>query len=175
MIRANIGLSRKVTREFQSTGYSVNLEGDIAVALDDPAGALAKVSELFHLAEEALNVEIERDQGDRAIGRRDEPTGDVQRRIEAPTPGDDGNLSESRRAASSNAAPSAGAITNKQAQFVLTLGRRHRLSTAQLEDKIEHVLRRRCSVYDLTKREAGQLIDALSSETNGNGRAPSRR
>ncbi|MFN9249021.1 MAG: hypothetical protein ACK6DS_18320, partial [Planctomycetota bacterium] len=72
MLRANVGLSRKVSRDYQSTGYTVNIDGEIPFSPDDAEGVLEKVRELFDLAQEALNREIDRDQGEMAIGRRDE-------------------------------------------------------------------------------------------------------
>jgi len=166
MIRANVGLSRKISREYQSTGYSINIEGDVAVSADDTEATLAKVAELFHLAEEALNVEIDRDQGEQAIGNRDKPTAITKSNLNERN-ADDGNSSPAQTTQERTPTNGTDAITNKQAQYVLTLGKRQRISNAQMEDKIEQILRRRCSVYDLTKREAGQLIDALSPQTNG--------
>src|SRR2546428_262958 len=72
MLRANVGLSRKISRDYQSTGYQVNLDGEIPFPVDEPDAVLEKVKELFNLAEEALSREIDRDQGEIAIGRRDE-------------------------------------------------------------------------------------------------------
>src|SRR5437868_1715201 len=78
MLTANVGLSRKVTRDYNSAGYSVNLEGEIPFPVADAEGVLEKIRELFNLAQEALAVEIDRDQGEDSIGRRDEqgPTSD---------------------------------------------------------------------------------------------------
>ena len=166
MIRANVGLSRKVTRDYQSNGYSINIEADVAVSANDTETTLAKVAELFHLAEEALNVEIDRDQGDHTIGRRDELSRN-KNPISHERPPDNGNAAPTEQGQDRNATNGPDAITNKQAQYVLTLGKRQRLSHAQMEDKIEQILRRRCSVYDLTKREAGQLINALAPSGNG--------
>src|SRR5581483_2923467 len=70
MLKANVGLSRKITRDYNSTGYSVNIEGEIPIPVDDPQGVLEKIKELFNVAQEALAVEIDRDQGEDAIGRR---------------------------------------------------------------------------------------------------------
>lgn len=166
MIRANVGLSRKISREYQSTGYSINIEGTVGVSADDTEATLAKVAELFHLAEEALNIEIDRDQGEQAIGRRDQPTS-ITKSISNDRNADDGNSSPAKTTQERTPTNGTDAITNKQAQYLLTLGKRQRISTAQMEDKIEQLLRRRCSVYDLTKREAGQLIDTLAPSTNG--------
>jgi len=65
MLRANVGLSRKVSRDYQSTGYTINIDGEIPFSPDDAEGVLEKVRELFDLAQEALNREIDRDQGQR--------------------------------------------------------------------------------------------------------------
>lgn len=36
MLKVNVGLSRKVSRDYNSTGFSVNLEGEVCAPLDDP-------------------------------------------------------------------------------------------------------------------------------------------
>src|SRR4051794_30033752 len=72
MLRAIVSLSRKITRDYNSTGYSVSLEGEIPFQTNQTEAIQDKVSELFHIAEEALAVEIDRDQGTDAQGRRDE-------------------------------------------------------------------------------------------------------
>lgn len=45
-----------------------------------------------------------------------------------------------------------------------TLAKRKRLSGAKLEDFIEEAIGRRCSPYALSKKEAGQVIEALNPE-----------
>jgi hypothetical protein len=50
---------------------------------------------------------------------------------------------------------------------LFNLAKRQRLSNTQLENQIEQTVGRRARVYDLTKREAGRLIDALNREANG--------
>ena len=62
MLRASVSLSRKVSHDFNSSGYAVTLDGEVPHPPDDAEADLEKVSELFHLAEEALAAEIERDQ-----------------------------------------------------------------------------------------------------------------
>ncbi|MFN5708336.1 MAG: hypothetical protein ACK48X_09800, partial [Planctomycetota bacterium] len=54
--------------------------------------------------------------------------------------------------------------TNKQVQFILTMGKRFKLSTPQLESRIVQIVGRKCGVYELTKKEAGRVLDQL---TNG--------
>ena len=179
MLKANVGLSRKISRDYQSTGYTVNIEGEILAAVDDPESVLGRIHELFSLANEAMNQEIDRDQGEQAIGRRDEePTPPPQ-----PQPRSNGGYGrreappqEQRQApAPQNGNRNDEPITNKQAQFLHSLGKRHRLSAVELEAEIERTVGRRAKVYDLTKREAGKVIDALTKDEQGNGRTANQR
>ncbi len=176
MLRANVGLSRKITRDFNSTGYSVNLEGEIPFPTDDAQGVLEKVRELFSLAQEALAVEIDRDQGEDAIGRRDEE------RPAAPAPSNgNGHADRPTNPQPSRSAPTNGngaktgptgneeMATNKQVQFLLTMGKRFRLSQPQLENRVAEIIGRRCGIYELTKKEAGLVLDHFTKATNGNG------
>ncbi len=177
MLKANVGLSRKITRDYNSTGYNVNLEGEITAALDDHEGILGRIKELFSLAEEALAVEIDRDQGEQAIGRRDDEPAPPSAGKPNGSAANEPNPPSQQRG---NGAPSGAnsgddAVTNKQVQFVFNLAKRHRLSTAQLESQIEQILGRRARVYDLTKREAGRLIDALTQDDKSNNRSANSR
>lgn len=172
MLKANVGLSRKITRDFNSTGYSVNLDGEILASTDDAEAVTEKIKELFSLAQEALAQEIDRDQGEDAIGRRDEE------RPQPPAPTGNGNAHRSSNGTGQGDRPSNGsaprstptngngtnngqngneeAATNKQVQFLLTMGKRFKLSTPQLEGKVAEIIGRRCGVYDLTKKEADE-------------------
>lgn len=179
MLKANVGLSRKVSRDYQSTGYSVNLEGEIMAALDDHEGVLGRIKELFSLAEEALAVEIDRDQGEQAIGRRDEETKSSNKNATAKPngSGEPNQPSQNRGNGTGNQngnGNSEDAITSKQTQFIFNLAKRQRLSTGQLEAQIEQLLGRRARVYDLSKREAGRLIDALTQDDKNTKSANSR-
>src|SRR5581483_8116087 len=58
--------------------------------------------------------------------------------------------------------------TNKQVQFLLTMGKRYKLSTPQLENRVAEIIGRRCGVYDLTKKEAGFVLDHFTKAANGN-------
>lgn len=171
MLRANVGLSRKVTRDFQSTGYSVNLDGEIPFGVDDPEALIAKVKELFDLAQEALNQEVDRDQSEDAIGRRDKPTAEVTARRNTSKPKAQALTAEPSptEASSKNGTNRNGseeAATNKQVQFILTIGKRSKLSTPQLESRISEIVGRQTGVYDLTKKEAGRVLDELTNSNS---------
>ncbi len=72
MLKAVVTLNRKITRDYNSIGYGVSVEGEIPATPDDHDGVLGRIKELFGLAEEALAQEIDRDQSEDAIGQRDE-------------------------------------------------------------------------------------------------------
>jgi hypothetical protein len=180
MLKANVGLSRKISRDYQSTGYTVNIEGEILGTVDDPETVLGRVQELFSLANEALNQEIDRDQGDQAIGRRDEGPAPPPPPSQPSSNGNSGRREspppEQRQAPpSQNGARNDEPITNKQAQFLHGLGKRQRLSAVELEAEIERIIGRRAKVYDLSKREAGKVIDALTKNEQANGRPANQR
>lgn len=173
MLKANVGLSRKVSRDYQSSGYTVNIDGEIPFTPDDAEGVLEKVRELFDLAQEALNREVDRDQGESAVGRQDEETAkpvvngkplssNGQNQAPKLLPAskvDHENLPEPV----GNRGGNDEVATNKQVQFILTMGKRSKLSVPQLENRIHQILGRACGVYDLTKKEAGRVLDQLTT------------
>lgn len=168
MLRANVGVSRKVTREFQSTGYSVSLDGEIPFGPDDAEGVLDKVAELFHLAEEALRVQIERDHAS--------PRQEVQPPPASPAPSSghpkSGGRSEplpmNRPPHTGGQHPAKGSTpppepaTPKQVQYLQTLAKRKALSRDELDAVIARVVGTAKESGELTKREAGAVIDHLT-------------
>lgn len=169
MLRANVGLSKKTSKDCNSRGFTLNLEGEINAALDDPEAVIERIKELYSVAEEALDRQVaEAEEIDRVASRDAErpprPPGDGRSDGHADgEPARDGRR-ESRPA---DAEPA----TNKQVQFLQTLAKRRKLFGTKLEDFIEGVAGRRRSPCDLTKREAGAVINALNSEESGDDRA----
>jgi hypothetical protein len=173
MLKANVGLSRKITRDYNSSGYSVNIEGEITAPVDDAEAVVARIHELFHLAEEALQVEIDRDQGEAAIGRRDEepqarhPANQpVPERPPQPAQPARPQQPSNHQARQGNNEPA----TPKQLSFISNLAKRQRLSQVQLEGIIHTALNRPCTLQQLSKRDAGAVIESLNGEGVGNGR-----
>jgi methylmalonyl-CoA mutase N-terminal domain/subunit len=162
MLRVNCGLSRKVSKDFQSTGYSVNFDAEITASVSDPEALVEQVKEVFDLAEAALNAQIERSQSDAAIASRDEePRATVRQPVAENT----------RRAPVSNGnGHKDDAATNKQLQYLLSIGKRMKLSTAALEGEIEQILGEQVNLYDLTKKQAGVVIDNLTTTTTAGSR-----
>ncbi len=155
MFKVNCGLSRKLSKDYQSTGYSVNIEGEITAPAWDPNAVVEQVKEIFDLTQTALDAQIARSQSDSAIAAHDEQ------------PRQDGNgrqptAENGRRVSASNGnGHKDDAATDKQLQYLLSIGNRLKLSTAALETAFEQILGERVGLYDLTKKQAGIVIDAL--------------
>lgn len=169
MLRVNVGLSRKLSRDYNSTGFSINLDGELTAPISDPEAVIEQVKELYDLAEEALDRQIERIRSEEAIGSHDEAANGRPQQ-DQPTshcPATNGHQNGDGRgqASRASAATNGDAATTKQINYLINIGRRQRLSTKQLEEKIEEVLRRPIGLYDLSKRDAASVIDALTSDT----------
>ncbi|CAN5880097.1 hypothetical protein BH23PLA1_BH23PLA1_39040 [soil metagenome] len=168
MLKANAGISKKMSKDYNSQGFTLNLEGEIQATLDDPEAVIERVKELFDLAEEALDRQIAESQSIDAFARRDaEEQPEV--RNNGPNRGHRLNTPEEAPPAPngrSSAARPAGPepATNKQVQFLTTLAKRQKLFGPKLESFIEETIGRICSPYDLSKKEAGSIIEALNPE-----------
>ena len=192
MLRANVGLSRKLSKDYNSTGYSVNLDGEITVPVSDPEAVFEQVKELFDLAEEVLNQQIDRSNSEAAIASRDEePRPQIPVNRNGNGNGSNGangshtnRVNGSPRANGTNGVPEQKPTspppqngngqdiqpaTNKQIQYLLSIGKRQKLSTVQLEKKIAEIIGRPVGVYDLSKMAAGIVIEALTNGASANG------
>ena len=181
MLRANVGLSRKLSKDFNSAGFTINLDGEIVAPPSDAEAVMEQIKELFDLAEEALNQQIERAGSDEAIASHDDRGSSS---TNAPGNGASSNGRHQSRvpSQSENGHPQTNGqrngddhveepATNKQITYLLTLGKRQNLSTAQVDQKIAEVLGRNVGLYDLSKKAAAMVIDVLSGRaTNGRSR-----
>jgi hypothetical protein len=180
MLKANVGLSRKLSKDYNSTGFSLNLEGEINAALDDPEAVIERVRELYDLADEALKRQIDAHQSDSAIAARDvepEPessngrsNGYANGHSNGHQTNGSSNAHSAPRNAQQNGKPTGEPASNKQVQFLQTLAKREKLFGQKLEGLIEEITGRRCTPYDLTKSEAGQMIEHLNGEGASNDR-----
>lgn len=168
MLKVNVGLSRKLSRDFNSTGFSVNIEGEVLSDLSDAEATIVKIQEFYDVAEETLQRQIERYESDSAIAARDEPVATPsqppqRQALNSTTPPkpQPAATSQPQRAVSSAPEPA----TNKQVQFLLNLGKRHGLSTSRLEDRIAEILGRRIGRYELSKRDAGVVLDSFTADS----------
>ena len=55
----------------------------------------------------------------------------------------------------------------QQVQYLLSIGKRQRLTTVQLEKKIAEIIGRPVGIYDLSKMAAGIVIEALDQWGSG--------
>lgn len=142
MLRATVRLGRIVAHPDHTGEYAVALDGEIPFGPDDPEGVLERVAELFHLADEALAREIDRGHEPTPISRTE------------PKPKSTGaGHAESR----------SDAATPKQVQYLLNLAKRNSLSRDELDAVIARVTNSPKKVGELTKRDAGLVIDHLSN------------
>jgi len=149
LLKLNIGVNRKVQGEepYSSKGFSCNLEVELADGLLNDAQALrAKVEELFAEARHAVEAQI-----------NGGPAGQADRgssRPPASPPGGDGD-------------PPA---TNKQIQYLLSLGRRnHGMSLQELQDYCNRAVGQG-DIYSLTRTQCSRVIDALKGGDGNGGR-----
>ncbi|QVL30302.1 hypothetical protein KIH39_15730 [Telmatocola sphagniphila] len=167
MLKATVSLSRKLSQDYNSTGFTVSLDGEIPFPPSDHEGVLEKVSELFDLAEEALNREIEESR-DREI---DPPSSKTSPSIPTNNESSNGHANPARRTEPlsmnrpdyNSPNGKADQATPKQLQFLETMARRNKLTDQQLELRIKEVIGRPCTIHQLTKKEAGKVIDSLNA------------
>ncbi|WP_428305449.1 hypothetical protein [Lacipirellula sp.] len=172
MLKVNVGLSRKLSRDFNSTGFSVNIEGEVFADVSDAEATLVRIQEFYDVAEESLARQIERYESDTAIASRDEPVATPSPPAQPPqrqalnssTPTQPKPSAKPQPPQRASSATTASA-TNKQIQFLLNLGKRHGLATPKLEERIAEVLGRRVGLYELSKREAGTVLDSFTADS----------
>ncbi len=166
MLKVNVGLSRKLSRDYNSTGFSINIEGEICAPVEDPELVVAKISELYDLAEESLHQQIERYEGESAIASRDvDPEPSRPQVPSNPTRSNRGLVPSSRRPQGQTQSSEQEFVpaTNKQVQFLMNLGKRSGLTKIQLEGEVANILGREVGLYDLSKQEAGLVLDHLKA------------
>ncbi len=144
MLCANIGLSRKLSKDYNSTGYSVNLDAEITAPISDPEAVFEQVKELFDVAEEVFNQQIDRSQSEAAIASHDEEPGPSVpvNRIGNGTSGSNGAKEPKPSPPQNGSGQEDQPATNKQIQYLLSIGKRQKLSKVQLEKKIADILGR---------------------------------
>jgi hypothetical protein len=159
MLKVNVGLSKKLSKDYNSEGFSINVEGEVSAPVNDAEAVIEEVKQLYDLAEEALAQQIERAQSTAAIAGHDaEPVNNRSGSGRHASP-DNGQRNP---AANGNARKDEPA-TNKQVQYLLSIGKRMRLSTAALEKEVADILGREVGLYDLSKKDAGVVIDQLTT------------
>ena len=182
MLRVNVGLSRKLSKDYNSTGFSINLDGEITAPVSDPEAVIEQAKELFDLAEEALALQIERHESEIALASHDSPgqghTANEQNgngrngssgngNADANAPGRNGNgyrpSTPNGNGNSNGNGNHQEPATNKQIQFLLRLGEQQRMTKMQLESRVSEILGRPTDIYQLSKRDAGFVLNNLTA------------
>lgn len=151
MLRATVRLGRIVAHPDHTGEYAVALDGEVPFSPDDPEGVLEKVDELFHLADEALAREIDR-------GHEPTPTPIAETILHRPTDSPGPKSSGAGRAESKPVV-----ATPKQIQFLHNLAKRKGLSRDDFDAAVCRVVGKAKRPDELTKREAGHLIQHLNN------------
>jgi hypothetical protein len=142
MLKVNVGLSRKLSRDYNSTGFSINLEGEIPFAINEPDAVLDHIGLFYDLADKALQQEIDHYQA---------PTHDSECPSVISFPPPNGELR----------------ATAKQMKYLGDLSQKLSLTPEALDAKVAEILGQPKSHQQLSRREAGTVIAALV----GNGDA----
>lgn len=160
MLKVNVGISRKISKDYQSTGFTLNLEGEITADLNSPETVIERIREYYDLADEALQDQITRHEDVEAVAAREaanEATAAPRQR----TPRQNGAQGGTVR---SNGNSQEEPATNKQIQYMLNVGKRQGMSKLQLENRVAQILGRRQDLYELSKRDAGVVLDTLTQQ-----------
>jgi hypothetical protein len=148
----NVGLSRKASKDYQSTGVSINITAELDQALlAKPEELQAQVDELYSQAQQAIDRQVEslRETEPRShVQRRHPPRQDYRPRNQAGGNGRNGGHS-------TQGPP---VMTHSQRRAIESIARRLDVNPA------EHIDREFGWVFnDLTLKEASQVIDHLKS------------
>jgi hypothetical protein len=173
MLKVNVGLIRKISRDYNSTGFSLNLEGEIAAPLDDPEQVIERIREYYDVAEAALQDQIDRHQSESALAGRDADESGQGGAANGPTIAKPARPQRPRDGQPSDRQPAEPA-SDKQRQYLLAIAKRQGLATEALDARIAAVLGHSVGLSELSKREAGQVIDNLTQGGAGEAR-PARR
>jgi hypothetical protein len=150
----NVGLSRKASRDYQSTGVSINVTAELDSALlQKPAELQQQIAGLYAQAEFALDRQA---------------NGKVPA---APASRTNGYAGTSTRSNVGNGQRNGSGMTASQRKAILSIASRNGVdAAAEAQDRFG------TSLDDLTLRQASELIDYLKRPAvASNGRGAARR
>lgn len=163
MLRVTVGKSRKLSQDYNSTGFSVTVDGEITAPLDSPEQILTQVQILHDIASESLQDQVDRlkdpDDKVRLLPERRDLTS-------SPQSSNSTNRSPSRwQNQNGSSQTSVSSATDKQVQYLLNLGKNKGLSKVDLETHVAERLNFDAvkSVYELSKSEATSAIDLVKA------------
>jgi len=162
MLKASIGLSRKLSQDFNSLGFTISLESEIFARLDDTDAVLHEVKYLYDLADAALQEQIDRRQGclpptfpvSISSGNRSQAA-TVTVSSSQRQRNDQGGENRFKNGTSGQAIPA----TAKQISFLKSICERNGWSQATVHQELRDILRNDASIESLTKQEAGVVLE----------------
>ncbi len=147
-LSVNVGLSRKASRNFQSTGVSINVTAELDQSLlARPDELQQEIGNLYAQAQQALEQQA---------GRA--PRNDT--RQSRPYPSRNGAPSN-RNGGNGNGNGHHGGMTESQRKAIFAIARRANIDPAHESDQIVGV-----ALDDLSVRQASDLIDHLKCFTS---------
>ena len=163
MLRVTVGKSRKLSQDYNSTGFSITVDGEITAPLDSPEQILEQVQILHDLASESLQDQVDR------LKETDQRNGSPSSRPATNARQQESNGQTNNRprwqTQNGHAKADTVAATNKQVQYLLNLGKQNGLSKVDLESHVAKQLNFDVvkSVYELSKSEATSAIDLIKA------------
>jgi hypothetical protein len=159
----NVGLSRKASKDYQSTGVSINVTAELDQSLlTKPNELQQQVANLYFQAEQALDREAGNMSGPPPQAATDRP-----RRTNGGGSRGNGSGNYRRGNGNGNSAGNGGGMTDSQRRAILAIARRANADAVYEANQIIGT-----PLDDLTVRQASDLIDHLKSlagEATGNG------
>ena len=162
MLRVTVGKSRKLSQDYNSTGFSVTVDGEITAPLDSPEQILTQVQLLHDIASESLQDQVD---------RLKEPDDNVRlpprQNLTSPSQSSNSTSRSPSRWQNQNGSSqtSVSSATDRQVQYLLNLGKNKGLSKVDLETHVAERLNFDAvkSVYELSKSEATSAIDLVKA------------
>jgi len=171
MLKINVGLSRKVSQDFQSKGFSLNIEGELpSEILNDPNALSDSVNNLFAVANQLLDEQIRNDAGTETTTRiRHVPTTTYDRPSNGHTRqpvrtngyrqnGSNGHNGHTPTPTSGNAGGER-LLTQAQTRAITNMAKKLNQDPDQYAQDLFGVAR----VSELTIKQASEAIDALKN------------
>ncbi len=184
MLTINVGRSRKITQDYQSQGFSLNIEGELpSEVLQDQESLQRSTEQLFQLADRLLDEQVRQattnDRSDRARdenGRQRSPNprdrGSARPQNDERTHGGrhDGNGVNGYHGTRTSPHDGQRLLTQAQGRAIRNMA--HKLgedpdTRAQEECGVE-------TVEQLTVKQASEIIDLLRQAIESNGQGATR-
>jgi hypothetical protein len=161
-VKISINLSRKLSKDFNSTSVTVGIESEVQSPLSRPEELLEEISGMFRLAERAVDQEF----ADLNHAGLDQPvpaSAAVKPLTSQPAQASAPAAAKAPEPAAEPAAENGQPlISERQVKFLGTLAKRSGLAGEGLETHIASVLGRAVPVPRLTRKEAARVIDSLN-------------